>query len=134
MIFGILLAGMAAFVGISWILHLRGLKQHEGTTRAAFIARIDAPGASAVISGAVYDHFRELGVWKGFMPSPSDTLVDTYKLGDEDFDDSLKEILQQLGYEMPHSGILREWFTPIESLEDVVGFVNWIGTKQNATR
>jgi hypothetical protein len=79
----------------------------------------------------VYDHFQEQGVLKNFMPNPSDTIADRYKLGDEDFDGSLKEILQRLGYEMPHSGILREWFTPIESLEDVVRFVNWVRINQN---
>jgi hypothetical protein len=79
----------------------------------------------------VYDHFQEQGSWKNFMPNPSDTVAGTYKLGAEDFDDILKEIVQKLGYEMPHSGILREWFTPIETLEDVVRFVSWVRTKQN---
>jgi len=130
-IFLLCLGGMAGFAGIGWILYLRRLKRHEGSGRADFIAHFEPSGATRDISGAVYDHFQKLGVWKGFQPKPSDTLEGTYKTVDEDIEDNLKEILQELGYEMPHSGILSEWFTPLETLEDVVRFVNWVRTKQN---
>jgi len=130
-IFLVSLGGMASFAGAGWLLYLHRLKQHEGSTRAEFIAHFGASEATPEISGTVYDHFQKLGVWEGFQPKPSDTLEGTYKTVDEDVEDNLKEILQQLGYEMPHSGILSEWLTPLKTLEDVVQFVSWVKSKQN---
>ena len=123
--------GMAGLAGVGWLWYLHRLKQHEGSTRGDFIIHFGASGATPEISGTVYDHFQKLGVWKGFMPDPSDTLEGTYKTVDEDVEDNLKEILQQLRYEMPHSGILSEWLAPIKTLEDVVQFVNCVRTKQS---
>jgi hypothetical protein len=129
--FLLFMGGIAGFIGIGWALHVWRLKRHEGWTRADFIAHFETVGAMPVISGLVYDHFQKLGVWKGFMPMPSDTLEGTYKIADGDIDDNLKEILQELGYEMPHSGILSEWFAPVETLEDVVRFLSWVATKHD---
>jgi hypothetical protein len=130
-VFLVFLGGTAGLVGMGWILHLRRLRKHEGSTRAEFIAHFERSGVAPGISGTVYDHFQKLGVWKRFMPKPSDTLERTYKTAGEDVEDNVKEILEQIGYEMPHSGILAEWPTPLATLEDVVGFVNWVRTKQN---
>jgi len=130
-IFLLSLSGLAIFAGLSWLLYLHNLKQHKGSTRAEFIEHFGTSEATPEISGVVYDHFQKLGVWQGFQPKWSDTLECTYKAVDEDVDDNLKEILQQLGYEMPHSGTLSEWVSPLKTLEDVVQFINWVRTKQN---
>ena len=130
-VFLLFMGGMAGFAGIGWVLHLRRLKHHEGSTRTDFIAHFEGSGVAPEISGAVYDHFQKLGVWKIFMPKPSDTLEGTYRTVDEDVEDNLNEILHKLGFEMPHTGILSEWPVPVDTLEDVVRFVNWAGTKKN---
>ena len=65
------------------------------------------------------------------MPSPTDSLERTYKTVDEDAEENLKEILQRLGLEIPHSGVLQEWDRPIETLSDVVRWVDWVRAKQN---
>jgi hypothetical protein len=130
-VFLLFVGGAAGLVGTGWLLHLRKLRTHQGLTRAEFTAHFETSGIAPEISGAVYDHFQKLGVWKGFMPKPSDTLEGTYKTTGEDVEDNVNEILQRLGYEMPHSGILAEWPTPLESLDDVVRFVNWVRTRQN---
>jgi len=79
----------------------------------------------------VYDQFQKLGTWRNFMPSPADSLEGTYKTVDEDVEENLKEILQRLGLEMPHSGILQEWDGALETLSDVVRWVDWVRAKQN---
>jgi hypothetical protein len=129
-VFLVFLGGAASLVGLGWMVHVRRLRHHEGSTRAEFTEHFEASGIPTTISGAVYDHFQKLGAWKDFMPKPSDTLEGTYKTSGEDVEDNVKEVLQQLGYEMPHSGILAEWPAPLETLEDVVRFVDWVRTKQ----
>ena len=100
-------------------------------SRDEFVAQFQSTGVATAIAAAVYDQFQKLGTWKGFMPNPVDTLEKTYKTADEDVEENLKEILQRLGFEMPHSDILQEWDGPLETLSDVVRWVDWVRTKQN---
>jgi len=130
--FLLFLGGAAGLVGLGWVVHVGRLRGHAGSTRAEFMGHFAPSGIPSTISGAVYDHFQKLGVWKNFMPSPSDTLEGTYKTSGEDVEDNVKEILQQVGDEMPHSGILAEWPDPLETLEDVVRFVVWVRTRQES--
>jgi hypothetical protein len=122
---------MVGMAGFSWAIHLRRLKRHEGTTRTEFNEYFQQFTVRSETPGAVYDHFQKLGVYKGFMPRPSDTLEGTYKIVGEDVEDNLEDILRRLGYQMPHSGIMAEWVAPIETLEDVVRFMDWVATKQS---
>jgi 2-polyprenyl-6-methoxyphenol hydroxylase-like FAD-dependent oxidoreductase len=117
--------------GIAWALHLKRLKDHVGMTRDEFVAQFQSTGVATAIAAAVYDQFQKLGIWKEFMPSPGDTLEKTYKTVDEDVEENLKAILQRLGFEMPNSGTLQEWDGPLETLSDVVRWVDWVRTKQN---
>jgi hypothetical protein len=126
-----IIGGIVGATGLVWALHLKRLKEHTGLSREEFVGHFEALGVAPEIVGAVYDQFQKLGVWKGFKPSPTDTLEGTYKTGDEDLEDNVREVLQWLGFEMPHSGILREWTGPLETLSDVVLWVDWVRTKQN---
>jgi hypothetical protein len=114
----------------SWLGHLRRLRRHTGQKRSEFTTEFSTAGFSSAVAGAVYDHFKRMGVWKNFCPAPSDTLEQTYQTVDEDVDDNLEEILKQLGYEMPNSAILREWERPVETLSDVVEWLDWAVKKQ----
>lgn len=68
----------------------------------------------------------------GFQPAPSDSFEGTFKMTSEDLDDELEELLQKIGLEMPHSGILREWDGKLETLSDAVRWVEWVRTKQKS--
>lgn len=131
MIFFLLVGAMATVAGLAWIRHLSHLKQHAGVSRDEFIQYFEPALITPEVSGAVYDHFQKLGVRKGFMPAITDSLEGVYKTSGEDVEDNLSDILQRLGYEMPHSGILAEWAGPIETVEDVVRFVGWVRTRQS---
>src|ERR1700682_3076965 len=130
-LFLLILGGAAGVTGIAWARHLQRLKRHHGLSRAEFLVHFQSMAVPPEMAGGIYDHFQKLGVWKDFMPSPSDTLQSTYKTVDEDVEDNLTEVVQQLGYQMPHSGILAEWAPPIQTVEDVVRFVDWVRTKQH---
>lgn len=123
-------AGIVGITGIVWARHLQRLKKHDGLSREEFVAHFQTQALAPEIAGTVYDYFRRLGVWEGFMPSPSDTLEGTYKTVDEDVEESISDIVRNLGYEMPHSGIFAEWASPLITLEDVVRFVDWVRAHQ----
>jgi hypothetical protein len=112
----VIIGGIVGATGIAWALHLKRLKDHVGMTRDEFVAQFQSTGVAAAIAAEVYDQFQKLGTWKGFMPSPFDTLEKTYKTVYEDVEENLREILQRLGFEMPHSGTLQEWDGPLETL------------------
>lgn len=130
-VFLLIMGGIAGATGIAWALHLTRLQNHVGVTKEAFIAHFQREGIGPLITTAVYDQFQKLGTWKGFMPSPADRLEGTYKAVDEDVEENLKEILQRVGLDMPHSGILQEWNGQLETLSDVVRWVDWVRTRQN---
>ncbi len=111
---------------VSWIRQVWRLRKHTGLSRTEFISHFEQMGISPAVPGLVYDHFRSMGIWNNFVPSPSDSLERTYKTVDEDVSDNLNDILRKLGCEMPNSAILKQWGRPIESLSDVVAFIDWV--------
>lgn len=126
-----ILAGvLIVIIAIAWARHLGQLSKHQGLNRDEFISYFTRLGLSAATAAAVFDQFHKLGVWKGFMPDPSDRLEDTYKIVDEDVDYTLTDILDRLGLEMPDSSALADWDAPLETLEDVVRWVEWARKKQ----
>lgn len=130
----ILAGALFGSVALTWSAHLRRLKRHQGLSREDFVGSFRLSGVSPRISGAVYDHFKKLGFWTEFRPSPTDSLEGTYKTVDEDVESNLEDVLRSLGLDLPHSGILQEWNGPIETLSDVVRWADWVSTKQNVER
>lgn len=118
-------------VGVIWLRQRVRLVKHQGFNRTEFVDHFQADGIAAIISGAVYDHFAQMAGVKGFQPAPTDTFEETFKMTGEDIDDELDELLQKMGWEMPHSGMLREWDGSLETLSDVVRWVDWVRTKQS---
>ncbi|MEQ1887287.1 MAG: hypothetical protein ABL967_19645 [Bryobacteraceae bacterium] len=117
---------------VAWWRRQRGLATHKGLSREEFVryfAEIDVPD---VVSGEVYDHFREMVGVRGYRPSPTDSFEETFKMSGEDFDDELKELLPRLGLEIPHSGKLRDWTRPLATLSDLVQWINWVRSNSKA--
>lgn len=100
-VFLYLVSAAAAFAFIRWVLHLLKLSRRRGIGRDEFVLRL-----------------------------PSDTLKTTYRICGDDLEEVLADIAHRLGYEMPHSGILSTWLEPINDLEDVVRFLEWVCTQQ----
>lgn len=126
-VFIVLLGGVVAI----WWRHQLQLVKHEGVSRAQFVGHFRGIGIAEAVSGPVYDHFEQMSGVNGFQPAPMDSFEETYKMVGEDLDDELEELLQKLGWEMPHSGILREWNGPLETLSDLVRCVDWVRSMQN---
>lgn len=124
-----LVSAAIAFVVVRWALHLLRLSRHRGIGRDDFLSRFQTSPQVQTIAGAVYDYFKKQTGVGGFEPLPSDTLKTTYRIGGDDLEEVLADIAHRLGYEMPHSGILSMWFDPIDNLEDVVRFLDWVRTQ-----
>ena len=127
------IGGLVALVILSSVRHVYRLRKHGGWKRGDFIAHFESGGVSASVSGAVYDHFQDMGVWKRFSPAPLDSIENTYKAVDEDVTDSLQQILDRLGCEMPNSRKLKQWERPIETVLDVVELVDWVKKGETGT-
>lgn len=130
-VIGIVIGGMASLGFIYWVWERSRLRKHKGLSRDEFVSYFSRSSVAPEASAAVYDHFERMRGVKGFCPAPADSLERIYGMLGEDLHDELRNIIVQLGTEMPHSGILAEWPDPLETLEDVVRFVNWIRTRQN---
>jgi hypothetical protein len=111
----------------AWLNWSRRLVKHQGLSRDEFLAYFRRVGLTEQVPAAIYDYFQQ-SMGRNFSPAPNDSLRDIYAINVEDVKDTLGEIVQQLGYEMPHSGVLSEW-SPVETLEDVARFADWIRTK-----
>jgi hypothetical protein len=129
-VFFVCIGGLVVLAAISWLRHVLGLRRHAGWRRDDFIANFSSASIAPAVSGAVYDHFQQMGIWRKFTPAPFDRLDTTYKMIDEDATDNLAEILRSLGLEMPDSAAIREWESPVETLSDVVVWVNWAATQK----
>jgi len=112
---------------VVWIRHALTLRKHIGMTRAEFIKYFRRLGVSSPGPGAVYDSFQHLGVWKGFQPTPTDRIVETYKLvADDDIQEVVEKVLAAIGCEMSSSVTLKQWTAPVETLENLVQWVDWV--------
>jgi hypothetical protein len=126
----VILSGFATLAILLAAHHAYQLRKHVGWKRTDFIVHFESAGIQPDVSGVVYDQFQPMGVWKNFCPAPSDSIEHTYKIADEDVEDSLQEIIERLGCEMPSSRILKRWERPIETLGDIVEWVDWVKKNQ----
>jgi hypothetical protein len=101
------------------------LRRHAGMTEEEFVSHFLARGVPDPVSRAVHRHLRGVVRATGFQPAPSDEIEAIYGC-DEDIENHATAILRELGYEMPHSGVRLRWATPVNSLEDLVWWVDWV--------
>ena len=130
-LFLFMLGALFVVIGVIWWRHRTQLAKHQGINRIQFVEHFRCLGIAEVVSGAVYDHFALMPGVSGFQPAPTDSFEGTFKMTGEDLDDELEELLRKFGWEMPHSGVLKNWDGRLETLSEVVRWVDWIRTKQN---
>jgi hypothetical protein len=99
--------------------------------RPEFIRHFRDRGISSDSAAAAYDGFRPWGVWKRFEPAASDGIITTYKIvADDDVAEVAYEILRRTGGEVPASEDLAGWDRPVETIEDLVRWVEWVRLKR----
>jgi hypothetical protein len=106
------------------------LSRHRGVSRESFIGEFTATGVPAEIPAAVYDHYESLSVSKHFSIAPDDSYRGTFHEAHEDVDDDAEDLVKALKMELPTESVLRQWETPLETLRDMVLWLNWIRERQ----
>jgi hypothetical protein len=96
----------------------------------SFIGEFTAAGVPVEIPAAVYDHYVTLSVSKGFSVAPDDSFRRVFGQEHEDVDDDAEDLVKTLKMELPTESVLRQWETPLETLRDMVLWLNWIRQRQ----
>jgi len=99
-------------------------------SRQSFIDEFAACDVPAAIPAAVYDHYTSLSVSKNFSVAPDDSLRTVFGIVGEDVDDDAEDLVKTLGMELPIESVLCEWETPVETLRDMVLWLDWIRQQQ----
>lgn len=67
------------------------------------------------------------------VKTPTDSFEETFKMSGEDVANELDELLGNFALDMPHSGTLRDWNSPLETVSDAVRWVDWVKSKQSSS-
>lgn len=112
------------------IRHRRAIRQHSGLHLPEFVEYFHQKGVPSQIPAQMYSYLRREIKLDSFHPHPLDEIERVYVIAGEDIDDMLNEIAGELGYDLPHSGILSEWIAPVRTVEDGVLWLNWVREQQ----
>jgi hypothetical protein len=133
-----ILGGFLLFVVIATIpdtlriLRLRRERREKGVTREQFLSAFRQGEISDKISSAVYDYYSSRGVWKGFGFLPDDKYSKVLSDDPEDIEQDARTLVARLGLCMPPGYILAKWEKPIETLRDMVLWLDWVRQHQPA--
>jgi hypothetical protein len=112
------------------VRHLRFLG-HRGMTRTAFVAEFVILGVPEQISAKVYDYYKRESSSKTFAVSPRDSLADVFGRHDEvGLEDDIEDLFHGLSLRYPEELTLRQWQKPLETIRDMVLWLNWISQHQ----
>jgi hypothetical protein len=122
---------LAGFLVLILVAARVRLARHRGVSRDAFVKESAADDIPTGISGAVFDYYRSLSSAKEFSVAPDDSFRKVFREVDEDVNDDAVELVRILKMELPMESILGEWVTPLETLRDMVLWLNWIRQQQD---
>jgi hypothetical protein len=106
------------------------LARRRGVTRETFIEEFVASGIPSEIPAAVYDYYRSFCRAKDFSVAPDDSFEKVFRQVHDDVDDDAEELSNKLGMELPSESVLREYVTPVETLREMVLWLDWIRQQQ----
>jgi|GEM_PF-1517873 len=68
-------------------------------------------------------------VLKSFRVRPDDSHREVYSASHDEVDNAALELCKELGIELPPESVLRQWPTPLQTVRDVVLWLNWVRTQ-----
>jgi hypothetical protein len=126
-----IVAGFVLLSLIGAVAYQFRLARHRGMPRETFIDEFVASGIPSEIPAAVYDHYRSFCRAKDFGVASSDSLEKVFRQVQDDVDDDAEELASKLGMDLPIETVLKEYATPVETLRDMVLWLDWIRRQQN---
>ena len=101
------------------------LRKRKGCSRVEFCARFQQELIPEILLVAVYDHYTSFAMGDSVGITPDDSF-EWLRMGQDDVDDDLQRLLGKLGLELPSSATLANWPHPVETIKDVVHWLNWV--------
>jgi len=127
-----IVAGFVLVLLIEAVAYQLRLARHKGVPRETFIEEFVGLGIPSEIPAAVYDHYRSFCRAKDFSVAPDDSFEKIFRQVHDDVDDDAEELANKLGMDLPSESVLKEFATPVETLRDMVLWLNWIRQQQEA--
>ena|ERR1700688_29258 len=125
-----ILAAFVVFIVAATLVFQWRMRKHRGVPREEFIATFTDAAIPTEISAAVYDYYKRSVIFKNFSVAPDDSYEHVFHKGHDDIDDDAQHLVRQLGMELPIEPVLRQWEKPIETLRDMVFWLNWVRQHQ----
>jgi hypothetical protein len=125
-----ILAAFIIFIVVATIVFQWRMGKHRGVSREEFIAAFADAAIPTEIPAAVYDYYKRGVISKNFSVAPGDSYEHVLHEGHEDIEDDGQHLVRKLGMELPTEPVLREWEKPLETLRDMVLWLNWIRQHQ----
>lgn len=94
-------------------------------SKERFVDYFVSKNISENISLVVWDLFTQEVCVDGFMPMPSDNIIELYGIADEELEDLLAEVMQACKRKLPNEKEL-EAMSPIVTINDLVVFASGI--------
>ena len=129
-----ILAAFVIFTVAATIVFQWRMRKHRGVSREEFIAAFADAAIPTDIPAAVYDFYKKRVMFKRFTVAPDDSFDKTFHMIHDDVDDEGARLVRKLGMELPIEPVLREWKKPVETLRDMVLWLNWIRQHQSTQR
>lgn len=147
------LAAFVVFIAIATLKFHWSLRKHHGLSREDFIRAFVDAEVPENIPAAVYDFYKKGILYKDFGMAPDDSYEHVLQEGEEDIDDDARFLMKQLGLRPPSEEARAQWteqvlasrrkppldfmpldsgrwLQPIQTLRDMVLWLNWVREHQ----
>jgi|SRR5215469_1806678 len=147
-----ILAAFVIFIAVATFMFHWRLRKHHGLPREEFIRSFADTKIPKEIPTAVYDFYKKGMLFKEFGVSPDDSYEHVLQEGEEDIDDDARFLMKKLGLKPPSEDVRAQWaeqilasrrkpldpvpldssrwMQPIQTVRDMVLWLNWIREHQ----
>jgi hypothetical protein len=125
-----IIGGFVVFLAVATIIFQWRTRQHRGVSREEFVREFESVGVPKEIPTTVYDYYKRSVVFKDFGVSPDDVYESVLLKGEEDIDDDARFLMKRLGFTRPHAAADHGWDKRIQTLMDMVLWLNWVRQNQ----
>jgi len=150
------LAAFVVFIAVVKLVFDLRMRNHHGLSRDEFLKAFFGTEIPTDIPATVYDYYKKMVNFKEFGVAPDDTYEALHK-GEEDIEDDARFLLRKLGLKLPSEEALSQWMEqtrtaraallatpkfsvdstrwmhPIQTVRDMVLWLNWARQHQDAT-
>ena len=123
--------GFAVFLTILTLVFQWRMRHHQGVSREEFVREFEGSGVPPVIPTTVYDYYKRSVIFRGFGVGPADRLESVFHRGEKDVDDDAQFLMKRLGFRKPLRSATPCFDKPIQTLRDMVLWLDWVRQHQN---